>query len=122
MTDPVCAVCSGGGDKPVQAAVEKKSAKTAHILAMKQVEQKGSSEFSFVELYTIYFNRIYDHEYGRNLYYMRNKHEHEIYKSAVKTGHLCDYHGEFSEAFNEQVMKDLDKEYAHNKWPNKGRW
>jgi hypothetical protein len=114
MDELPCAVCANGGDKPVQEAVEKKSAQTAHMLAMKQVETKRSSEFSFVELYSIYFKRIYEHEYNRNLYYMRNKHEHEIYKSAVKTGHLCEHHGEFSEAFNEQVMKDLDKEYAHN--------
>ena len=122
MDESECAVCSGGGDKPVLAAVEKKSAQTAHVLAMKEVEKKRGGEFSFVELYSIYFKRIYDHEYSRNLYYMRNKHEHELYKSAVKTGNLCDYHGEFDEAFNEQCMKDLDKKYARNKWPNVCNW
>jgi hypothetical protein len=122
MEELPCAVCANGGDKPVLQAVEKKSAQTAHVLAMKEVQKKREGEFTFVELYSIYFNRIYEHEYSRNLYYMRNKHEHELYKSAVKTGNLCYYHGEFSEAFNEQVMKDLDKEYTHNEWPNKGRW
>jgi hypothetical protein len=122
MSEEICLVCSGGGDKPVLKAVERRSAKTAHELAMKEAIKKASKDFSFVELYTIYFKRIYDHEYSRNLYYMRNKHEYQLYKEALKTWALCDYHGEFDLGFNETCMKDLDKKYSRNKWPNPVHW
>lgn len=122
MDEQDCLVCKNGGDKPVLKAVERRSAKTAHELAMKEAEKKASKDFSFVELYTIYFKRIYDHEYSRNLYYMRNKHEHEIYKKALKTQELCYYHGEFDPGFNEKCMKGLDAKYSKCKWPNPVRW
>lgn len=121
MDEDDCLVCKNGGDKPVLEKVERKSAQTAHELAVKEAQKRRGGEMTFVELYSVFFKRIYDHEYARNLYYMRNKYEHELYKKALEKGELCHYHGEFDPGFNEKCMKDLDVKYAKSKWPNRNQ-
>ena len=95
----------------------RRAAQTAHVLAMEQADI-SDTRFTWIELYKLYFDRIYEHEYKRNEYVERERAEMRLRKE-VGVGALCGYHGEFDDKFVERVHRDLEAKYAKSKWPNK---
>ena len=120
MSCPTCTVT----DTEIERISKKRATRTAHLLAVKECEKKSSdARMEYVDLYTTMFRRIYEHEYKRNMFVERQRRDYAIRMSRSQWNDLCDYHAEFDDDFCERVMRDVEKEYAKSKWPNKlPRW
>jgi hypothetical protein len=99
-----------------------KAMRTAHDLAMKKSES-ASGEFEKVDIYLLYFRRIYEHELKRTKKILTARAEHEcLLRNLDKE--VCCYHAESqmwyeTEEFGkkEDYVKDAEKEYCNSKWP-----
>ena len=114
-----CPVCKELASGKVEAIAKARAANTAHVLAVKEAEKalKKNKEFSFVDLYTIYFRKIYDHEYARNHYVERERITYFESVNPKNRETICDYHCEFEDEFKKKVYKEVEKNYAKSKWP-----
>jgi uncharacterized protein YfaT (DUF1175 family) len=102
-----------------------KAMRTAHDLAMKKSES-ATGEFEKVDVYLLYFRRIYDHELKRNMKILYAREELAcLVRNLDKE--VCSYHQE-SQAWYESdefgkkkdYLKDAEREYRETKWPKGG--
>ena len=116
MECKVCELIKEGGES-VHAISHARAVRTAHVLAIKE---SVNTTFTFVEAYTVYFRRIYEHEYKRNKKVEQERLSRRCYKRARKEypDQICDYCGEFSDAFKEAVHAEVETIYARSKYPN----
>ncbi len=116
----MCIVCDKLASGIVEAKAKARAAKTAHVLAVKEAEKalKKNRDFSFVDLYTIYFRKIYEHEYLRNQYVESERITYFESVNPKNRGSICDYHCEFEDEFKKKVYKVVELNYARSKWPN----
>jgi hypothetical protein len=99
-----------------------KAMRTAHDLAMKKSETVVG-EFEKVDIYLLYFRRIYDHELKRNMKILYAREELAcLIRNLDKE--VCSYHQESqmwyeTEEFGKKkdYLKDAEKEYRESKWP-----
>ena len=99
-----------------------KAMRTAHELAMKKSESV-SGEFETVDIYLLYFRRIYDHELKRRLEIMYAREELAVLLRNLDK-EVCGYHQESqmwydTEEFGKKkdYLKDAEKNYRESKWP-----
>ena len=108
-----CIICKNQKTGDAERIARARAATTAHALAMKESEA-GDSRFSFLELYGIYFPKIYTHEYKREHTMERERQEHILYFSG--NGPICYYHSEFDDDFVLECYKKTEQEYAESAW------
>jgi hypothetical protein len=111
-----CPVCSA--PKTYREIAKKSAWRTAHELATKEA-QKPDARFTPVQVYTLMFPIIYEHEYKRRAHVER---ERQDYKHKFEAAQLCSYHGEFDEEFSTNVMRRVEQKYSVTKWPNALEW
>lgn len=87
----------------------------AHTLAMKESE-KEDERFSFLELYGLYFRKIYQHEYSREWVMEREKNNLDLKLAPENARKLCSYHGEFDDAYSLEVFEKTKQEYNEGGW------
>lgn len=99
-----------------------KAMRTAHDLAMKKSES-ASGEFEKVDIYLLYFRRIYDHELKRRLEIMYAREDLAVLLRNLDK-EVCGYHQENqmwyeTEEFGkkEDYLKAAEKKYRESKWP-----
>lgn len=116
-----CISCEQG-DKGLDEIAFARAMKTAHTLALQeaQTEYARTKTFTLPELYKLYLDRIYAHEYKRNMFIERERRSWKNYTESRET--LCEYHGEFDYAFCEEVHKECEQKFAQSKWPNPHRF
>jgi hypothetical protein len=114
-----CPVCKELGSGKVEGVAKARAAKTAHVLAIKEAEKalKISKDFSFVDLYTLYFRKIYEHEYERNHYVERERISCFLSIDLKNKPNLCGYHNEFEDGYKIYIHKKVEAKYAKSKWP-----
>lgn len=115
-----CPICKDWCGANSAAISKKRASRTAHILAMKKADE-GLADLEWEEVYSIFFPKIYKHEYERNLILER---EIELEESLERNKHdpdVCDYHmeniGWTEDGFHKKTMKALRRRYAESKWP-----
>jgi hypothetical protein len=99
-----------------------KAMRTAHDLAMKKSES-ASGEFEKVDVYLLYFRRIYEHELKRRMAIMYAREDLAcLLRNLDKE--VCGYHQESqmwyeTEEFGKKkdYLKDAEKNYRESKWP-----
>lgn len=73
------------------------------------------------EVYTLFFPKIYRHEYERNLKLEREIELEESIKRNMNHPDVCGYHQEnlgwYEDGSHAQSMKGVRKQYAESKWP-----
>jgi hypothetical protein len=110
-----CVICKNQETGDAEKVAMKRAAATAHELAMNEAE-KGDKRFSFLELYGVFFSKIYKHEYKRELT-MESERQQHVLRFDPKNAHtLCDYHNEFDDAFCLEVYEETKKTYSNSKW------
>lgn len=82
------------------------------------VKPPGLWGFDFVDLYPIYYRKIFQHELARNM----KVEEERLSWSSTKHARanklpLCSYHNEFSQMYHDLVHKSVETEYSRSKWP-----
>jgi len=100
-----------------------KAMRTAHELALTK-SSTASGEFEAVDVYLLYFRRIYEHELKRTMKILYRREELAcLVRNLGKE--VCDYHSESqgwyeSEKFGKKkdYLKDAETTYANSKWPN----
>jgi hypothetical protein len=102
-----------------------KAMRTAHDLAMKKSES-ATGEFEKVDVYILYFRRIYDHELKRNMKILYKREELACLLRNLDKD-VCDYHQESqmwyeTEEYGKKkdYLKDAEGEYRETKWPKGG--
>ena len=123
MTCPMCAEYKYESD--FNTLAHPKAMRTAHDLAMKNSENVVG-EFEKVDVYLLYFRRIYDHELKRNMKIMYAREELAcLIRNLDKE--VCSYHEEsvgwyISDTFGKKkdYLKDAETEYRNSKWPKSG--
>lgn len=96
--------------------------RTAHELAMKKSETT-IGDFEKVDVYLLYFRRIYEHELKRKTKILAARAEYACLLRNLNR-EVCSYHAESqmwyeSEEFGKKkdYMKDAEREYSSSKWP-----
>jgi len=112
MTCPCCEYLDSNAAAHV---AHKRASQRAHTLAMKEVEN-CDAKFFFLELYGIFFPRIYKHEYDRELHFEREKQQLTLQLKPENADKLCCYHGEFTNAYNTEIFKEVKQLYDIGKW------
>ena len=114
---PICNDWCGPKSKEIS---HKRAARTAHELAMKKADE-GIIGLEWVEVYGLFYPKIYKHEFERNLKLERELELDESVKRNEKHPDVCDYHGENIEWMNDgshdKTMKELRHKYSTSKWP-----
>jgi hypothetical protein len=100
-----------------------KAMRTAHELAKKESEKVLPAGFDAVDVYTLFFRRIYEHELKRNMKILYAREELACLLLNLDK-EVCSYHQESqawyeSEEFGKKkdYLKDAEKEYRESKWP-----
>lgn len=117
--DNFCSVCHASKTKNYEQIAINRSAKTAHVLALKEAS-KPDDRFTFIELYTTLFRKIYDHEYIRNMHIEKERGIRQVSEDCVRYGvYMCyDHHEYYSDYTYVDPLKEAEKAYASCKWPN----
>lgn len=105
-----------------EALAHPKAMRTAHDLAMKKAEIP-IVDFEKVDIYLLYFRRIYKHELKRNIKILVARADHEcLIRNLDKE--VCSYHSENqmwyeTEEFGKKGddLKEAETEYTNSKWP-----
>lgn len=117
MSCPICEDWCGENSKKIS---RKRASRTAHDLATKKADT-GMEGLEWEEVYTLFFPKIYRHEYERNLKLEREIELEESVKRNMNHPDVCSYHAEnimwHAEDPKGRLMKNLRKEYANSKWP-----
>ena len=108
-----CDCCKYNDTKAAERVAKERAAARAHTLAMKEAEREDA-RFSFLELYGLFFPKIYTHEYNREWTMEREKQQEAIRLTPGRK--LCDYHNEFDDDFCRKVYKQVARDYAKSKW------
>lgn len=118
---PICKDWMGPKSKEIS---RKRAARTAHTLASKKADE-GLVGLEWEEVYSLFFPKIYRHEYQRNL---ELEQAIELEESVKRNGDhpdVCWYHLEnvewATDGFQKKYMKELRRNYAQTKWPKKLR-
>ena len=115
---PICADWCGPKSKEIS---RKKASKTAHELAEKEADI-GIAVLEWEEVYALYFQKIYRHEYKRNLELEQEIELEESVKRNQNNPAVCDYHQEnilwMRDGTHKKIMKRLRRKYAQSKWPH----
>jgi hypothetical protein len=106
----------------VEALAHPKAMRTAHDLAMKKSETP-LAEFEPLDIYLLYFRRIYTHELKRTKKILAARAVHEcLVRNLDKE--VCSYHSENqmwyeSEQFEKKGddLKQAETEFRNSKWP-----
>lgn len=114
---PICKDWCG----PKSAAISKRrAANTAHVLASKKADE-GIPGLEWEDVYAVYFPKIYQHEYKRNILLEREIELEESVKRNKNHPDVCEYHYEnicwMEDGYHKKTMKELRKVYAETKWP-----
>ena len=99
-----------------------KAMRTAHELALKK-SSTASGEFDAVDVYLLYFRRIYEHELKRTMKILYAREELAcLVRNLGKE--VCSYHSESQGWYEDETfgkkkdyLKSEEKEYAETKWP-----
>jgi len=110
-----CPCCKYGYTKKAEKVAHKRASQRAHNLAMKEAESEDA-RFTFLELYGMFFPRIYKHEYDRELDFEREKQQLNIQLKPENADRLCSYHGEFTNTYNIDIFKEVKIKYDKGKW------
>lgn len=118
---PICNDWCGPKSKEIS---HKRAAKTAHVLAMKKADE-GIPGLEWQEVYALFYQKIYKHEYARNLELEREIELEESVKHNLHNLDVCEYHQEnvmwYEDGTHAKVMKKRRHEYAISKWPKQLR-
>ena len=115
-----CVVCAELKKNDYKLVAHKRSVKTAHILAIREACVGLDRRFDFLDMYTVMFRKIYEHEYTRNSKVEYERLTHFTYLDAKRNNkEICHYHDEFDEGFCTGVHKEVEAKYAKCKWPKK---
>ncbi len=109
-----CVICKSDARIPDGRAWDR-AMRAAHMLAAKE-SRRPDTRFTRIEVYMMMFRKIFDHEFVRNKIVERERFH---YKLRAPGATLCDYCGEFDDAFCKMVMKEVEREYSISKWPNR---
>lgn len=105
---------------------QRRAARTAHFQSMIMMEPYLTKPtgfmrilgLEFVDWYTVYFRKIYEHEESRNRTIEFERIRYRSTKHARDHGlRLCKYHGEFDQEFCEAVYKTCETRYSRSKFP-----
>lgn len=118
-----CPICNDWCGPNSMKIAQGRAAKTAHALA-KDKADAGMAGLGWLDVYNVFFSKIYIHELKRNLALER---ELELEKSVEKNQNhpdVCGYHCENvgwfqEEKENAKTKNSKRKEYDASKWPNK---
>jgi len=111
----ICPCCKYLDSSVAAHVAHKRASQRAHNLAMKEAE-KGDVRFSFLGLYGLFFPLIYQHEYDRELDFEREKQQLNLQLKPENADKLCCYHGEFTNAYNTEIFKEVKIRYDQGKW------
>ena len=116
VTEDICDGCKYEETKAFERIAQQRAAARAHTLAMKEARscEEKDTRFSFLELYGLFFPKIYTHEYKREWTMERERQQLAIRLNPASK--LCDYHGEFTDDFCIEVYKKVKQDYARGKW------
>ena len=121
MTDP-CPICKEWCGPKSKEISRKRAARTAHLLASKKADE-GIAELEWEEVYSLFFPKIYRHEYKRNLELERAIELEESVERNKDHPDVCEYHQEnigwAEDGSHAKTMKNLRRNYAESKWPKK---
>jgi len=120
MTCPMCTEYTYESD--MKTLAHPKAMRTAHDLAMKKSES-ATGEFEKVDVYILYFRRIYEHELKRNMKILYAREELAcLLRNLDKE--VCSYHQESQAWYEDEefgkkkdYLKDAEKKYRESKWP-----
>jgi hypothetical protein len=119
MTNP-CPICNDWCGPKSKEISHKRATKTAHALAIQKATE-GIKGLEWEEVYSLFFPKIYRHEYQRNL---KLEQEIELEESVARNMNnpdVCSYHDEdigwTHDGTHKESMKGLRREYAESKWP-----
>lgn len=124
MSYDECLICEDirESKSKVEEIARKRASRTAHQLASDQADV-GFAGLEWLEVYGIFFPKIFKHEYDRNLKFERELEQERIVKWHQDHPGICGYHSEsvgwLHDGFHAKCMKELRREYATSKWPNK---
>jgi hypothetical protein len=117
-----CPICKDWCGPESTRIAKGRAAKTAHALA-KEKADAGMPGLDWLDVYMVFFPKIYIHELKRNLTLERQL---ELTKSVERNQNhpdVCEYHWEnvmwFRDGTNAKVTREVQKEYDESKWPNK---
>lgn len=118
MSD-TCPVCIRNSSGIIEDVSHKRATAAAHSIAMRIASDNNADDthrMSFLDVYCLYFRRVYEHEYERS---RRIEVERIVWKN-LKTKGKCDYHSEFDCDFKfcKKVYQECERKYSTSKWPN----
>jgi hypothetical protein len=97
--------------------------RTAHELAKKESEKVLPAGFDAIDVYTLFFRRIYEHELKRTMKILYKREEHACLLRNLDKD-VCGYHEESVMWYQEETfgpkktyMKNAEDEYRNSKWP-----
>jgi hypothetical protein len=99
-----------------------KAMRTAHDLAMKKADT-ATGEFEKVDVYLLFFRRIYEHELNRTMTILHARDELACLLRNLDK-HVCSYHRESQMWYEDETfgkkkdyLKDAERVYRDSKWP-----
>jgi len=119
-----CNICNGirEAEKDIKMRSHKRAKRNAHEIAS-QIADKGLVHLSWCEIYTVYFPKIYDHEYKRSYNYEKYFAELVLFKNDKIRNDVCDYHWEsilfLGGDFEKRLNAKIRKEFSESKWCEK---
>lgn len=121
MSEEPCPMCKDLPKCEVRAkeTARQRASRTAHKLATDQAEV-GYAGLEWLEIYTLFFARIYKHEYERNLTFERAIENEKNTIRHQDDDNVCGYHWEnvmwLHDGFHKDTMKEVRREYATSKY------
>jgi hypothetical protein len=119
MTDP-CPICNDWRGPKSKKISHKRALRTAHELATSTAD-KGIAGLEWEEVYSLFFPKIYRHEYKRNLKLEEEIELEESIERNKENPNVCSYHQEnimWADDPDMDCSKRIRQEYAQSKWPN----
>lgn len=121
MSEEKCPMCRDYQECETRAknTARKRASRTAHQLASIQAEV-GYAGLDWLEIYGVFFPKIFKHEYERNFKFERDI---EFEKNTIlheDDPNVCEYHWEnviwMHDGFHKKTMKEVRHKYATSKY------
>jgi hypothetical protein len=121
--DRMCDICDEKEPDSVKKLAHIRSNEFAHKYASLEADKMDKTHASWVEWYVIFYRKIYDHEFQRNILYEREKFHDVMYRKYRNSSRICCYHSEniewLDDGTHDRVQKEFREEYEQSCWPNK---